>query len=530
MGNCQSCGAELLPDAKFCHECGTPVARPSFDCPTCHTTNPVGARFCTGCGQAFLPVDTPAVATPPDPAPTSGFESEPLIDFTDEPETDFRYGEATNDEEVYFEETDEEIMPSEESDREVQFVEIAGEINDSGEDDPEDPVEEVDFMEANEEVSNSEEDDPGEEKADFLETENRITDPWEDRQQSEEDFWDSLVETREQTADDRERPKNTYDVEFEWTTGAAGGEEAEEKMVGEVIEQEQPDLVEEIESVETEEVPPEPDEENAPPPEPNTPNEVAETITESPTGLVRNEPPDLEPPPTLRKLQVAFGEMFEWRVRELSPKLDRYRERAVDSGFLETVEQRFPQILADSIPLDPSERRRFIERTFAELMDYFLAAHCADLNPIDLPAAVMRYQGVPVTADNLFRVVYDYLELDREREPFYVDFVKMPTKKLRRAAKSFLFAQPDERILLILDQTLLGSVKEGFAFTDRALYWKPHLEPAASVALIDLQELKRQHDWLRINGKFFHVSRPVNLKMLYLLRKIKRDGIGGNRS
>ena len=522
MGNCQSCGAELLPNAKFCHECGTPVARPTFDCPTCKTSNPLGARFCQGCGQAFLGVDPPTATPVAAPVPEPAFEPEPFIDFTDEPEVNPEF-----DSDIVVPASEDESEFESEPNFESEFVESKFDT----EVDPEDGL-----------ASDSEKDEF------FTESEKDESPPAEPEELSlsDGDFWDSLVETKKDSGRAKE-------VEFEWSTEGFDDESAQpdETEPTEITEpdtavswqseprEEVPEVPTSEEVIESEEVPvvKEPIETEATETEivPETeqieiftPEETAEPVRppRSSAGLVRNIPPDLEPPPTLRKLQVKFGEMFEWRVKELNPRLNKYRDRAVESGFLETVEQRFPQILTEILPLDPPERRRFVERTFAELMDYFLAGHCADLNPVDLPAAVMRYQGIPVTADNLFRIVYDYLELEREREPFYIDFVKMPTKKLRRAAKSFLFARPEERILLILDQTLLGSVKEGFAFTDRALYWKPHLEPAASVDLVDLQELKREHDWLRINGKFFHVSRPVNLKMLYLLRKIKRDGIG----
>ncbi|TAL12119.1 MAG: adenylate/guanylate cyclase domain-containing protein [Chloroflexota bacterium] len=43
---CSNCATENRPDAKFCMECGTPLAA---GCPTCGTVNPPGAKFCSEC-------------------------------------------------------------------------------------------------------------------------------------------------------------------------------------------------------------------------------------------------------------------------------------------------------------------------------------------------------------------------------------------------------------------------------------------------------------------------------------------------
>ena len=61
---CPSCSADNRPDAKFCFECGSPLAR------TCPNGHPVAAdaRFCDECGAAVAsagqPVASPAVAEP----------------------------------------------------------------------------------------------------------------------------------------------------------------------------------------------------------------------------------------------------------------------------------------------------------------------------------------------------------------------------------------------------------------------------------------------------------------------------------
>jgi class 3 adenylate cyclase/tetratricopeptide (TPR) repeat protein len=47
---CPSCGSENASGAKFCNECGTPLAA---GCPSCGATNRPGAKFCSECGTAL---------------------------------------------------------------------------------------------------------------------------------------------------------------------------------------------------------------------------------------------------------------------------------------------------------------------------------------------------------------------------------------------------------------------------------------------------------------------------------------------
>jgi membrane protease subunit (stomatin/prohibitin family) len=47
---CPHCGATIPANAKFCPECGKPVASASKVCPRCGTENPANAKFCTNCG------------------------------------------------------------------------------------------------------------------------------------------------------------------------------------------------------------------------------------------------------------------------------------------------------------------------------------------------------------------------------------------------------------------------------------------------------------------------------------------------
>jgi class 3 adenylate cyclase/predicted ATPase len=69
---CPNCSADNIPGAKFCNECGTPLAA---GCPSCGATNKPGAKFCNECGTA-LGAGHESVASSPATSPRSGPQAE----------------------------------------------------------------------------------------------------------------------------------------------------------------------------------------------------------------------------------------------------------------------------------------------------------------------------------------------------------------------------------------------------------------------------------------------------------------------
>ncbi len=63
---CATCAAENQPGAKFCNECGSPLAA---GCPNCGATNKPGAKFCNECGT---PLGGAAQNGQPSSAPAAG--------------------------------------------------------------------------------------------------------------------------------------------------------------------------------------------------------------------------------------------------------------------------------------------------------------------------------------------------------------------------------------------------------------------------------------------------------------------------
>lgn len=230
------------------------------------------------------------------------------------------------------------------------------------------------------------------------------------------------------------------------------------------------------------------------------------------------------------QLRERFFKALRVRIEEehQAQRFQAYSERLYESGFRDAVQMRTQQLseelkrLWENDDIRQHEALANMQDVFDELLDFFIIHFCKDLNEVVIPEAILRYQGIKWQDVNLLQMILDYLALHLEKETFYTDFLLMPVDKLKNAGQSFLF--PDtkkEKILLICDQSLLGSCKEGFALTEHAIYWKAPLEKARVVRFDMLDELRRHKDWITINGHFFSANKAINLRMLKLLKKIR---------
>lgn len=204
-----------------------------------------------------------------------------------------------------------------------------------------------------------------------------------------------------------------------------------------------------------------------------------------------------------------------------------FSERVYGSGFRDIVERRARQVgekLENQLQLDAISLRtanKKVEGLLEELTDFYVIRYCQDLLDNPLPEGILKYQHLPLAEIDLFQMVLDYLDFAHESEIVYTDFLIMPVDKLKNAGQSFLFPEKKEKILLICDQSLFGSCKEGFALTEKGIYWKAHLQKARQVSYDQLQRVEREKDWININGYFFNVNPSLNQKMLKLLKKLR---------
>jgi len=205
---------------------------------------------------------------------------------------------------------------------------------------------------------------------------------------------------------------------------------------------------------------------------------------------------------------------YSERVYE-STYRDRIREKSVE------LQQQVKQREARG-QLDVKKFNRYVFEVLQDLLDEFIIRFCGDINQVVIPEAILKYQQKQWNDISVYRMVMDYLDFANEQEQPYTDFLKMPVDKLKNAGNNFLFPARKEKILFIVDTSLLGNCKEGFAMTEHALYWKFPLQKARLVNYDRLEKIERVENWLTINGFFFNVNPSLNLKMQKLLKKIRR--------
>lgn len=226
-----------------------------------------------------------------------------------------------------------------------------------------------------------------------------------------------------------------------------------------------------------------------------------------------------------------FSLAFERRLKEEHhPSLHgAYIDRFYKSDFRNSVDFRVKQ-LAEQAQRNPDDANRFNFATpaFEELLDYFIIRYCEDLNEASFDEKILRYQGRNTEQIKLGEMILDYLDFNSEGESVFLDFVTMPPNKLKNAAQNFLFPEKGETIYFICDLSTFGSCKDGFAMTRDCIYWKMPFEKKQRVYYKNLEEIKRQEDWIVINGIFFNASKSLNIKLLRLLKKL-RELYGRNK-
>jgi hypothetical protein len=231
-----------------------------------------------------------------------------------------------------------------------------------------------------------------------------------------------------------------------------------------------------------------------------------------------------------KELFEAFFEHLEFKIaEEQSASLqEEYINVYEKSDFKFSFEIKVKQLAEDvkkareSPDYQAKKTKQKLAKTFEDISDFFIIHHCAHLNPIYLSEKILAYRDANKENTDLLQMIEDFLSFDQEESmTYYTNFLEMPMDRLRKAGKSFLFPDKDEKILLICDQSVLGSLKEGFAFTEKALYWRMHFEPARKVLYENISEVKREKDWITINGHFFNTNDSLNVRILKLLNKLR---------
>lgn len=232
-------------------------------------------------------------------------------------------------------------------------------------------------------------------------------------------------------------------------------------------------------------------------------------------------------------LQEQVKSLFFEEVKRLSAwiapdKVEEYLKTVVTTNFYVTVDRRAKQIAEEFSEMNfnqvtPSvfQLEKQLENAVSSLAIYHIVNNCKEISSITLPEKMLKYERAIRGQVDLKQMIFDYLDLASEKEKVYTDFVKMPFHTLQNAAKNFVFAAKDEFIFLISDTTFLGSGKEGFAITEFGLYWKATLEKPQKVYFHHIARLEKHKTWFKVNNRFFNINPSLNVKMLFLLEKLK---------
>lgn len=229
------------------------------------------------------------------------------------------------------------------------------------------------------------------------------------------------------------------------------------------------------------------------------------------------------------EIKSQFFQALRSTVETISDvkKYSEYVQTFYDSGFNFYFSQRRKQLIHDLqlIPkLYPNDIDyqidTLVDNTFEALLDRFITTHTRALNDWQ-PPDVTRWELVRKEDLDIEKMIFDYLDIDDSDEKHYLNFISVPLPKLKNAHKSFLFAEKTERLLVLSDQTIFGSCKEGYAITNKGLYWKAFFNNPNRYFFEELYDIRKVQDWMSINGQYFHVNEKMNFKLLKLFKKLR---------
>lgn len=230
------------------------------------------------------------------------------------------------------------------------------------------------------------------------------------------------------------------------------------------------------------------------------------------------------------EIKQYFVQALDRRIKETQnpAKKKDYMNRLMQSEFQQVFELRARQLAEEAYTIHsnqsttvPQEVDQLLTKSFDGLLDYFMVKYCQDLNEVNIPNEALQYEGKKKEETDLQKMVVDFLDLESEDLKIYTDFITMPLRKLQNASRNFLFPAKDEKVLLIADQTVFGTCREGFALTEDALYWKSHFKDPQKVFYHQIDTVKKEKDWLLVNDIFFNVNPTINGKMVFLLNRLK---------
>ena len=476
MRKCHTCNRSTFDSAKFCHHCGAKIITNKKDCPACNHTNDPAAHFCENCG---FELTLPAPSAIPATKKKSIFDA-----IKDDDEHHLSSENLAQKDEITAD------MPNDTPPL-VEFVKDESTENENeSEDDATDDLDDelLLIFEESDQYNQPLKRDKSAIIFEIVEKtdDDQATETDEDLEEQADDFMDEEIEEFINLSDTSIADKEPVTSKKPEETDEATTLTAEEEEDWEDFDLKMPPPINDI-------------------------------FEKNPNDSVENE--------IFEKFSVAFEQQI--KAEQNPAQYNEYVDRFEESDFKLSFEFRVKQLAEEvqKIRLDGNNLLKnednLLERAFTELIDYFVILYCKDLNEITLPESILKYQNIAPDQIDLSQMVIDYLDFEEEDEKVYFDFITMPLNRLQNASKAFLFPEKGEKIFFICDQSILGSGKEGFAMTEKAIYWKMPFENAERVYYKNLRTIEPQKDWITINDMFFNTNQSLNIKMMKLLKKIQ---------
>jgi hypothetical protein len=74
----------------------------------------------------------------------------------------------------------------------------------------------------------------------------------------------------------------------------------------------------------------------------------------------------------------------------------------------------------------------------------------------------------------------------------------------------------------VADLSFLGNGSEGFALTDKAIYWKVPFKKEKSIPYHLIRDVRAEKSWLLLNDHYFHANAFIHSRLMRLLSKLIR--------
>jgi hypothetical protein len=234
--------------------------------------------------------------------------------------------------------------------------------------------------------------------------------------------------------------------------------------------------------------------------------------------------------PIRPQLREQFFLSLKIRMEKEHPTLayNVVAERIYTSGFRDELSPELEKLAAS---IEEDLKMEFIsipylnlkvENLFEDQMDLFLLRYARDLIPDAFPEDILTFQHWLPGELDWVPLIAAYLQPALSGVRYYMNFKTLDPIKIKQFTTYFLFPEPLEKIFFVADLSFLGNGSEGFALTDKAIYWKVPFKKEKSIPYHLIRDVRAEKSWLLLNDHYFHANAFIHSRLMRLLSKLIR--------